>query len=163
IKEVDTRELLDQFLALATDDADIGDFAHRFGPLRLCELHQAVSCHRPLKLMMCGVRLVHGADEMEYDEDLILCLPKVEGITRAGYFIYSEPTLAWRRLAREALALVEAAAALAGNGAVDGATWAQLDDGVDLDDPANPAGFRSYISNPSNRLGEQLNRWIQIT
>jgi len=162
VKEVDTRELLDRFLALAAEDSDIADFAHQFGPLWLCERHQAVSYHRPIGSMLCGVRLV--PDALDEDDNPIFCLPKVERIKRADSrirFVYSEPSSAWRRLARQAGALVEAAAAVALNGTVEADTWVQLDDNVDLASKM-PDGFRSYISNPSNRIAEHLNRWVMI-
>jgi hypothetical protein len=178
LTRVETTRLLDRFIKLG-DAVEILKFAQEFGPLHLCGRHpQIVAGHRPLGMiasMIGGLSPVPGFAEMDEAElKAAFCASKFHANTFEGDWgysrprprtvlkpiEYSEPLADWRRLAAQAQALLEIADRIhRTRRKIDAATWNRLEDGIDLDDASLPG---AYISNPRNRIAENLNRWILI-
>lgn len=156
LRKIETGSMLEGFLALETSVAgnqDVLEFARAYGPLWLCEHHNFVAFHQPIETMECNVLSPFPAAPHPASGTNLFCLPRVR---RDPPLLYSEPVSQWRSLAANANRLLEAAATMLRGAKVAPETWHQID-GYAPDHP-----IAQYLSDPRERLAENLNRWLAI-
>ena len=179
-REIEVDGMLERWLGLETPapgNQDVLEFARDFGPLWLCQDHGFVAFHQPIETMGCAlVPETSNAPHQEHPESRrrplapgvpLTCLPRLaqkspdlysesqSQLSRAAV-LFSEPVSQWRQLATNANRLLDAAATMQRGAKVTAETWHQID-GYG---PDHPIG--QFLSDPRERLAENLNRWLAI-
>ena len=156
-RKIEIGAMLESFLALETPVAgneDVLEFARAYGPLWLCEQHNFVAYHQPVETMGCNVLPEEFPAAPHWaGGTTLICLPR---IGREPPLLYSEPVSQWRMRAADANRLLEAAATTQRGAKVAPETWQQID-GYAPDHP-----IAQFLSDPRERLAENLNRWLVI-
>lgn len=107
LKQVQTEELLDRFIALSGGwmmPGDVLSFARRYGPLYLCDRHGIAAYHMPLLINhgVLGPAPISADEPFKYD----WCGPRLD--SRKPETL-SEPIEVWFKLAKSASSLLTAA------------------------------------------------------
>ena len=174
-RKIEVGDILQRFLALETPERgnqDVFNFARDFGPLWLCQDHGFVAFHQPIDTMGCAlVPETSNAPSRDPFRPLPgvtpTCWPRMAQKSPDLYsesqsqwsraaVLFSEPVSQWRSLAANANRLLDAAATMQRGAEVSAETWHQID-GYAPDDPQ-----AQILSDPRERLAENLNRWLAI-
>ena len=174
-RKIEVGDILQRFLALETPERgnqDVFNFARDFGPLWLCQDHGFVAFHQPIDTMGCAlVPETSNAPSRSPFRPLPgvtpTCWPRMAQKSPDLYsesqsqwsraaVLFSEPVSQWRSLAANANRLLDAAATMQRGAEVSAETWHQID-GYAPDDPQ-----AQILSDPRERLAENLNRWLAI-
>jgi hypothetical protein len=176
VRKIEIGEMLERWLGLETPEPgnqDVLDFVRDFGPLWLCQDHGFVAFHPAVETMGCALipEQPNTPAARSWHQPLPggapMCLPCLAQKSPNLYSesqsqwsraaaLFSEPVSQWRSLAANANRLLEAAATMRRGAKVAPETWQQID-GYAPDHP-----IAKMLSDPRERLAENLDRWLAI-